>query len=116
MPLQLTKPLASGDLDPNAPASEYTHCKALMLGNYPDTDPPFIPLNLSYGYLIDGKYVQGGVHPVGRLTRHEISGAKYVELVLNHEPDPGEKTYLAAKRGLYEHLVAEKIVPPGTVV
>ena len=46
MPLQLTTPIGVGDLDPGAPAAEYTHCKIRLDGN--DPDEQIIPISISY--------------------------------------------------------------------
>jgi hypothetical protein len=116
MPLELTVPIATGDLDPDAPSDQYTHCKALLLGNYPDAPIPCIRLNISYGYYSGGDYVQGAIHPADRVTSYEIAGSDYATLVTTHEPNPGEKTYAAAKRAIYEHLIAGAVIPDGTVV
>lgn len=116
MPWQFTTPLNVGDLDPNAPAGVYTHCRAFLLGNYPDPfEPPFLRVNISYGWYAAGSYVPSPLVPVGREAAVRIEGADYVTLVTTHEPDPGEKTYAAAKRAVYEKLAALGMIPDGSV-
>ena len=135
MPLQLTTPIGVGDLDPGAPAAEYTHCKIRLDGN--DPDEQIIPISISYGYYVEGSYIAGAVRPAELKRSYPIADAKWLKLVGTSEPkhtqtDPAsseyfkvdmagtsiwiQKTYYASKDGLYEHLIAEKIIPPGKIV
>lgn len=116
MALQLTTALRAGDMDPGAPVGEYTHCLATLLGNYPNERAPFLRLAISFGYYVDGSYIRGAVLPGGRVDVYDIAGADYVDLVTNATPLPGENTYAAAKRGIYEHLISKAVIPPGEVV
>ncbi len=54
MPWRFTLPLNVGDLDPNAPAGEYTHCWALVLGNCPDVEPPLLRCDTELGLIPGG--------------------------------------------------------------
>lgn len=135
MPWLFDTPIAAGDLDPNAPTGQYTHCRLQMLGNDPDSQT--IPLTLTYGWMDGGTYVPGGLMPVGKPSEYMIQGADWVTLVttsvsdvkLSDPSDPSyieidiggtpvwvEKTYITSKRTLYEFLVSKGIIEPGSVV
>ena len=118
MPWQFTTPISIGVADPDAPSGEYTHCRATLTGNYPDVDPPCLRLNLAYGWVAAGMFVGGkavlnpDAYPIAGIV---IEGADYTTLITTHEPNPGEKTYAAAKRAVYEELNRQGKISAGTV-
>ena len=113
MPWLLDTPLDAGSMDPNAPGGEYTHCRLQLEENDPDAQAIYV--SISYGWLSFGAYVAGALMPTDKVSSHTIRGSDWVNLVADHTPLPGEKTYAAARRGLYEELVDKGIIPPGSV-
>ena len=139
MPWLFDTPISVGaELDPNAPGGEYTHCRLKLVGNHPDVpENPHMTINVAYGWMADGDFVRGAAHPGNRLRTYRMTGALYATEVTTARPlvalvDPGssdyvevdvggtpvwvELTYVASKRGLYEHLRNQGIIPLGTIV
>jgi len=113
MPWLFDNPVSTGGLDNTAPNNAYTHCRVRMRDNDPDARS--IILLLEFGYMDGADFVKGALLPVGVDPSPVISGDSWVALVTTHTPNPGEKTYQAAKRGLYEFLVASGAIGPGQV-
>ncbi len=109
MPWQLTTPVNTGDLD----ASNYAEVK--IVGVSHRTNQKLISVELEYGNTVDGEWVRGHT-PIGKVSSHVIEGQKYTDLITTHATQDGELSYDAAKRGLFEHLVAEGVTDPGAVV
>jgi hypothetical protein len=137
MPLQLTTTIGVGDLDPSVPSGLITHCRIKFLGNHPELAIPFMALFIEYGYLVEGVFTPASVSPSQWVEDHNISGSEWTSLVGSAAPDvlladPSDPTYVeldvggtpvwvelsyaAVKRGLYEHLITEGVIPAGTVV
>jgi len=139
MPLTLTTPMDVGDLDPGAPSSQYTTCRIKLMGNHPEVvDNPHMQVHIVYGWMDGDTFMRGKVHPSQATwpKTYGISGSDYATEVSTAAPkvalaDPSdddyievdvggtpvwvERTYVASKRALYEHLIAKDIIPGGTV-
>ena len=110
MPWQLTTPIVAGDLDSGGPYNQ-----VLIADENHDSKRKMIHLILEYGNTVVDEWVEG-VAPRDMDTTHTILDQKYDDLVSTHLTDDGELTFDAAKRGLYEHLNSEGVIPPGSVV
>lgn len=111
MPWQLTTPVAVGDLDPNGPYNQIAIMRQLH-----DRRRKQIQLELEYGNTVDDNWVRGITAPAGKQTSIVIEGEDYTTLVTTHATNDGELTYDAAKRGLFEHLLAKGIIEAGSIV
>jgi hypothetical protein len=114
MPWLLDSAISTGGLDATVPNNEYTHSRVRLESNDPDTQK--IELSISYGYMLGPVYVKGAIVPIGSETSYTIGGSDWIDLTQNHEPNPGEKTYIAARRGLYEYLAGAGVIPEGSIV
>lgn len=110
MPWLLTTPYDGGDLDS---ARTYNQVKIRMQGW--DDRRNMMSVELEYGSTVDGAWVAGLV-PEGKPTYVPIEGQDYVDLATNSQPQAGEATYQAVKRGLYEYLATNGHLDPGAVV
>jgi len=110
MPWQLTTPVAVGDLDPNGPYNQISIMRQLH-----DRRRQMIHLELEYGNTVTDNWVPG-MTPTGKETSVSIQGEDYTTLVTTHASNDGELTYDAAKRGLFEYLLAKGIIDAGSIV
>ena len=108
MPWRLSASLNTGDLD----ASTYDEVKIINMYHRPNEK--LIVVSLEYGNTIDGVWVPGHL-PAGKEGSHTIQGQKYNDLITTHMTIDKELTYAAAKRALYEHLVAEGVIATGDI-
>ncbi len=109
MPWKLTKPVDTGDLD----AVNYGEIK---LSDQRWLSQPYgdsILVSWQYGNTVDGKWVPGHA-PTGKETSRHIAEEEYTALV-SHISNDGEPTYVAVKRGLYEHLASVGAIEPGVM-
>ena len=108
MPWQLSASLNTGDLD----ASAYDEVKIINMYHRPNEK--LIVVSLEYGNTVDGSWVAGHL-PASKAGSHTIQGQKYDDLITTHMSADKELTYAAAKRALYEHLVAEGVISIGNI-
>lgn len=108
MPWLLTTAVNTGDLD----TGTYGEVKITGMSHRPDQK--MIIVDLQYGNTVSGAWI-GGHLPASKAGSHVIRDAKYDTLITTHVSNDGELTYIAAKRALYEHLLAEGVIDPGNV-
>lgn len=108
MPWRLSASLSTGDLDIGA----YDEVKIISMLHRPNQN--LIAVGLEYGNTVDRIWVPGHL-PVGKESSHTIQGQKYDDLIATHMSADKELTYAAAKRALYEHLVAEGVIATGNI-
>jgi hypothetical protein len=109
MPWQLTTPVSTGDLD----ATNYGEISITEFRFSNSRELIFV--TMQYGNTVDGEWVPGFT-PVNKADSHVFDGGTFLSLVTTSTPDPGELTYVAVKRALFEQLFADGIIAPGTVV
>ena len=110
MPWQLTTPVTVGDLD----SSSYTQVKIVDTAHR-SRNVRKVVLMLEYGNTVDGEWVRGHL-PSEKKGDYTIFGDEYDTLVSTHTSLDGELSYIASKRGLYEHLLAMGVIGPGVMV
>lgn len=110
MPWQLTTPVDAGDLDPNGP---YAQVKIMKFTH--DARIQRIHITLEYGNTVDSEWAPGR-QPYDKLNSVVISGDDYISFVSTHMSNDDELTYNATKRGLYEWLLANGHIAPGSIV
>lgn len=101
MPLQLTTPKSTGDLD--SQATSYTQVRILGV----EWDANRILIKCQYGNTVDGVWIGG----IERKFPHKIAGDEYAAFLTANAA-----TYQAAKTSLYNQLVAAGKVGAGDVV
>lgn len=130
MPWDLTTPINTGDLD----SSTYAQAKITRLMQ--DSNRGSLRVNIEYGNTVDGEWQRGKGAPSGKSPMANLDGAEYETLVDTAVPqvalsDPGdpnyvqvdvggtpvwvEKTYVAVKRGIYEHLNSTGAIDAGSI-
>jgi hypothetical protein len=114
MPILLNTPLDPGDID-----DEGLYDHVIITREIHNSRRNRIVLSLEYGTISDGEWIGGQASPVHDSNYPPaaiIEGADYEDLILNHEPLPGEKTYQATKRGLYQWLQSKFPSLVGSIV
>lgn len=97
MPLTLTTPVSTGDLDPAA--ASYAKIKVTEFSA--DLWRGLMVFHVSYGNVVDDVWV--GSH-FGR-REFKISGQEFLDLITTHATLDDELTYDAVARGLYQWLI-----------
>ena len=128
MPIQLTTPLSAGDLSTGV----YDHVK--IMRQVHDAYRGHIRLDLEYGTIVetevttevDGQPVVGPVltwetapvapNNVAYPLDVTIEGDEYLAMRRDAEPLPGEKTFVASKRGFYEWIQAKYPALVGSII
>ena len=113
MPIQLTTPLDAGDID----SGTYDH--VMIMRQIHNNRRKRVVLSLEYGTIDNQEWIGGPAAPTDDSTYPPavvISGQDYTDLVSTHEPNQGEKTYDAVKRGLYQWLQANYPSLSGQIV
>lgn len=112
MPIQLTTPLSAGNLSSDI----YDHVK--IMRQVHDANRSNIMLDLEYGSIVDGKWVTASAYPShpDYPTMVVVDGGDYLGMVTTSEPLPGELTYSAVKRGLYEWIQARYPTLAGAII
>lgn len=130
MPWDLNTPVNTGDLD----EGNYSQAKVTRLMQ--DSNRNNMRVNLEYGNTVGGVWERGKAPPAGKRPVYQIEGDEYTTLVdtatprvfLSDPSDPNfvevdvggtpvwvEKTYVATKRGVYEHLEAQGVIDAGSI-
>jgi len=102
MPLTLTTPVSSGDLDPNA--SSYGKIKVI------DFQARTVGPRKSLRFYVqlgnedgEGNWIPG----ISRPKEFSLDSDAFAALAASHTANSGELTYDAVARGLYEWLISE---------
>ena len=111
MPWLLDTPIDVGDLSGDG---NITHVRAHMKDNDPDRKRIFV--KIVYGRKPATTFLPSTIHPEGKAATYAITGDDWDTITTTHTPEVDEKTYAAAKRGLYEELVGKGVIGAGSVV
>jgi hypothetical protein len=108
MPWTLTTPIDVGDLD----SQNYGEVKIVRQAH--DSVRRMIAVDLEYGNTIGGKWA-AGLPLRSKPSSVTIAGDEYTSLVEGAQPQQGEATYDAVKRGLYAFLASKGVIGPGSL-
>jgi len=110
MPWLLDTPITTGSADPDG---DITHLRAKLIRNDPDMQMTLFAI--TYGRAPEGKFVEAVVQP-NAVNSYIVEGEDWVSWRSTHVSNDGELSYDAAKRAVYEELLAQEVIPPGQIV
>jgi hypothetical protein len=110
MPIALTTAKATGDLDPDAPGSEYAQAKITHFGI--NIEGRAISIRVEYGNTVSSVWQPGILLP----NFVSIDGADYDTLIAETPPNTTSSIYVHAANSLYQWLIANLAQYDGTIV